>query len=135
MLKEWETQDPIGRLEKYLTENKLWSEKDKEVIIARIDRELKEELEAAEASPPPPPERAAEGVYCNGCHDIKPRWKRDPRKLKPPQAVAAAWFSSRQPALLPATHPLKKKTVKKGKKKFAAARPASGRGKKKKQGK
>jgi pyruvate dehydrogenase E1 component alpha subunit/2-oxoisovalerate dehydrogenase E1 component alpha subunit len=133
MLKEWETQDPIGRLEKYLAENKLWTEKDKKGIIARIDRELKEELEAAEASPLPPPERAAEGVYCNGCHDIKPRWKRDPKQLKPPQEVAAEWFSSRQPALLPNTQPQEKKTVKKVKKKSVAARPASRRRKKKKQ--
>jgi pyruvate dehydrogenase E1 component alpha subunit/2-oxoisovalerate dehydrogenase E1 component alpha subunit len=132
MLKEWEDQDPILRFEKYLTENNLWSGKDKKGIVARIDRELEEELKAAEASPLPPPERAAEGVYCNGCHEIKPRWKRDPEEVKPPQEVAAAWFSSRQPALLPNAQPQKKK-VKRVKKKPVAARPASSRRKKKKQ--
>jgi hypothetical protein len=130
MLKEWEDQDPILRFERYLTENKLWSGKDKKGIVARIDRELEEELKAAETLPPP--ERAAEGVYCNGCHEIKPRWKRDPEEVKPPQEVAAAWFSSRQPALLPNAQPQKKK-VKRVKKKPVAARPASSRRKKKKQ--
>jgi pyruvate dehydrogenase E1 component alpha subunit/2-oxoisovalerate dehydrogenase E1 component alpha subunit len=72
MLKEWEAQDPILRFEKHLTEKKLWTERDKKGILARIDQELEEELKAAEACPLPPAERAAEGVYCDGCHDIKP---------------------------------------------------------------
>ncbi|MGH9579238.1 MAG: thiamine pyrophosphate-dependent dehydrogenase E1 component subunit alpha, partial [Terriglobales bacterium] len=70
MLKEWEAKDPIARFERVLTKKKFWTVKDKQEILARIDRELKEDLEAAEASPLPPPERAAEGVYCDGCHEI-----------------------------------------------------------------
>ncbi len=102
MLKEWEARDPIARFERYLSENRLWAEKDKKEILARIERELKEELAAAEASPMPPPERALEGVYCNGCHRIKPVWKRSPEELKPPRNVKPQWFAGREPALLPA---------------------------------
>jgi TPP-dependent pyruvate/acetoin dehydrogenase alpha subunit len=113
MLKEWEAKDPILRLEKHLTENKLWTEKEKQDILARIDRELKEEYEVANASPVPPVERAAEGVYCNGCHDIKPRWKRDPKELRPPRKVAPDWYKGQEPALVPATQSPKKKAEKK----------------------
>jgi len=128
MLEEWEARDPIFRFEKFLTQNKVWTQKDKKNILARIDRELKEELEAAEASPPPPAERAAEGVYCNGCHEIDPRWQRNPEELNPPQKVAAEWFNNRKPALLPTTRPPKEKKLQT---RSAGARPASGGGKKK----
>ena len=103
MLKEWEAKDPIARFERELTEKKFWTVKDKQEILARIDRELKEDLEAAEASPLPPPERAAEGVYCDGCHEIRATWKRSPDSVKPPRNVPAEWFSGSQPALAPAT--------------------------------
>jgi len=102
MLKEWEAKDPILRFERVLTEKKFWTEKDKKEILARIDRELKVELEAAEASPLPPPERAAEGVYCDGCHEIRATWKRSPDSVKPPRNVPAEWYEGREPALAPA---------------------------------
>ena len=105
MLKEWEAKDPILRFERVLTEKKFWTEKDKKEILARIDRELKVELEAAEASPLPPPERAAEGVYCDGCHKIRATWKRSPDSVKPPRNVPAEWFEGREPALTPAIQP------------------------------
>jgi pyruvate dehydrogenase E1 component alpha subunit/2-oxoisovalerate dehydrogenase E1 component alpha subunit len=105
MVKEWEAKDPILRFERVLTDKKLWAEKDKKEILARIDRELKEELEAAEASPLPPPERAAEGVYCDGCHEIRATWKRSPEHVKPPRNVPAEWFEGREPALAPAAQP------------------------------
>ena len=102
MLKEWEAKDPILRFERVLTEKKFWTEKDKKEILARIDRDLKEELEAAEASPMPPAERAAEGVYCDGCHEIRATWKRSPDSVKPPRNVPAEWYEGREPALSPA---------------------------------
>ena len=102
MLKEWEAKDPILRFEQVLTEKKYWTEKDKQEILARIDRELKEELEAAEASPLPPPERALEGVYCEGCHEIRAVWKRSPESVQPPRNVPAEWYEGREPALAPA---------------------------------
>jgi len=101
MRKEWEAKDPILRYEKYLTENNLWTEKEKNEILARIDRELEKEREAAEASPLPPPERAAEGVYCEGCHQIRAEWKRSPDEVKLPRNAPAQWYADRQPALEP----------------------------------
>ena len=102
MHKEWEAKDPILRFEKYLTEKKLWGEKEKKEIIERIDRELKDELAAAEASPLPPPEEAALGVYCeDGCHEIRATWKRSPDEVKPPRHEVADWFVEHKPALLP----------------------------------
>ena len=101
MRKEWEAKDPILRYEKYLTENKLWTGKEKNEILARIDRELEKEREAAEASPLPPPERAAEGVYCEGCHEIRAEWKRSPDEVKLPRNAPAQWYADRQPALEP----------------------------------
>jgi pyruvate dehydrogenase E1 component alpha subunit/2-oxoisovalerate dehydrogenase E1 component alpha subunit len=103
MRKEWEAKDPILRFEKYLTEKKLWSEKEKKEILERIDGELKAELEAAEASPLPQPEEAALGVYCeDGCHEIRPVWKRSPDEVRPPRHDSAHWFVDREPALRPA---------------------------------
>ncbi len=102
MRKEWEAKDPILRFEKYLTEKKLWSEKDKKEILERIERELKVELEAAEASPLPQPEEAALGVYCEeGCHEIRAVWKRSPGEVAPPRHDAAQWFVDHEPALRP----------------------------------
>jgi len=101
MLKEWEAKDPIARYEKHLTENKLWTEKDKKEMLDRIARELEADLAAAEASPLPEPEVAAQGVYCDGCHDIRPEWKRSPKEVKPGQNYSAEWFVGRQPALAP----------------------------------
>jgi hypothetical protein len=101
MLKEWEAKDPILRYEKYLTAKKLWTEKEKNDILARIDRELKEGQAEAEASPLPPAERAAEGVYCDGCHEIRAEWKRSPKPGKPGQKSSAQWFEGTTPALAP----------------------------------
>jgi pyruvate dehydrogenase E1 component alpha subunit/2-oxoisovalerate dehydrogenase E1 component alpha subunit len=103
MRKEWEAKDPIARYEKFLTEKKFWTEKERTEILARIDSELKEELAAAEASPLPEPEEAAVGVYCDGCHEIKPVWKRSPNEVRPPRQETAEWFAGKGPALLPVT--------------------------------
>ncbi|MFQ5724463.1 MAG: thiamine pyrophosphate-dependent dehydrogenase E1 component subunit alpha, partial [Terriglobia bacterium] len=113
MLKEWEAKDPILRYEKHLTEKKLWTEKDKQEILARIDAELKQELAAAEASPLPRPEVAAQGVYCDGCHEIRPEWQRSADEVKPPKKVPAEWFRGREPALAPTVPPLPSKQAEK----------------------
>lgn len=92
MFKYWEARDPIARYEKYLTENDIWDAKTKASLDARIDKELKEELEAAEKSPLPPPELAEQGVYCDGCHTIEPEWKRSKKEVMPPQSsVKPEW--------------------------------------------
>ena len=92
MFKYWEARDPIARYEKYLTENNIWDNKAKAVLDARIEKELKEELEAAEKSPLPPPELAEQGVYCDGCHTVEPDWKRSKKEVMPPQSsVKPEW--------------------------------------------
>ena len=92
MFEKWKKLDPIARYEKYLTENKLWDEKAKKEIDARIDRELTAELEIAENAPFPPPELAEQGVYCDGCHEIEAAWKRPKEELMPPKSsVDPVW--------------------------------------------
>ena len=92
MFSYWEARDPITRYEKYLTENGIWDEKAKAALDARIEKELKEELEFAEKSPLPPPELAEQGVYCEGCHTVEAEWKRPKKEAMPPQAsVKPEW--------------------------------------------
>ncbi len=88
----WKARDPIDRYEQFLTANRLWDYKTKSEIDARIERELKEDLEYAENSPFPPPELAEQGVYCEGCHTIEADWQRPVEELIPPKSsVEAVW--------------------------------------------
>jgi TPP-dependent pyruvate/acetoin dehydrogenase alpha subunit len=93
MFAKWKKLDPIERYEKYLTGNKLWDEKTKKEIDARIDRELTAELEIAESGPFPPPELSEQGVYCDeSCHKIEAVWKRSKDELMPPKSsVEPVW--------------------------------------------
>jgi TPP-dependent pyruvate/acetoin dehydrogenase alpha subunit len=92
MFDYWKARDPLLRYEKFLTENKLWEAKTRAEIDARIERELKEDLEFAEGSPFPPPELAEQGVYCEGCHAIEPEWHRVVEELLPPKSgVQPVW--------------------------------------------
>ena len=45
-----------------------------EKLIADVDRQLEADRDFAVASPMPEPESAAGGVYCDGCHEIKPKY-------------------------------------------------------------
>ncbi len=92
MFAYWKERDPIVRYEAWLTKYKIWDEKTKTEIDARVRRVLKEELEAAEASPMPEPEVAEQGVYCEGCHTIEARWERPVEEVQPPKSsVKATW--------------------------------------------
>lgn len=92
MFAYWKARDPLDRYEKFLTENRIWDAKNRAEIEARIERELKEDLEFAENSPFPPPELAGQGVYCQGCHSIEPEWHRPKQEVMPPKAsVRAVW--------------------------------------------
>ena len=92
MFEYWKARDPLTRYEKYLDQHKLWNEKEKAVIHARIERELSADLEFAENSPFPPAELAEQGVYCNGCHSIDADWRRDKRELMAPKSsVKPEW--------------------------------------------
>jgi TPP-dependent pyruvate/acetoin dehydrogenase alpha subunit len=87
MFEYWKARDPVLLYEKYLTENKIWDEKTKSEIDARIERELDVEQKFAEDSPLPPPEFAEEGVYCDdGCHKIEADWKRAKADVMPPKS-------------------------------------------------
>jgi len=92
MFDYWKARDPLSRYEKYLQQHKLWDEKEKAAIHARIERELAADLEFAEGSALPPPELAEQGVYCEGCHSIEADWRRDKAELMPPKSsVKAEW--------------------------------------------
>jgi hypothetical protein len=87
MFEYWKARDPLVLYEKYLTENKIWDEKTKSEIDARIERELDVEQKFAEDSPMPPPEFAEVGVYCDdGCHKIAADWKRAKTDVMPPKS-------------------------------------------------
>jgi TPP-dependent pyruvate/acetoin dehydrogenase alpha subunit len=89
----WEKRDPIELYEKQLMKDGLLDAKSKAAMEARIEKELDEEREFAENSPLPPPELAEEGVYCDGCHEIAPLWKRPVVEVMPPKAsVKAEWL-------------------------------------------
>ncbi len=92
MKEYWKARDPITRFENYLNANKLWNEKVKAKIIARIEKEILEGQEFAENSPFPPPEFAEEGVYCEGPLPNEAKWLRPIEEVMPPKAsVKPAW--------------------------------------------
>lgn len=63
VFESWKKKDPILRFEKYLASKRLMNEKEKAEIEARVDREIREDVEFAESSPLPPPEDAARSVW------------------------------------------------------------------------
>jgi TPP-dependent pyruvate/acetoin dehydrogenase alpha subunit len=92
MVEYWKARDPITRYENYLTANKLWNEKVKAGILARIEKEILEDQEFAENSPFPPPEFAEVGVYCDGPLTNEAEWHRPIEDVMPPKAsVKPAW--------------------------------------------
>jgi TPP-dependent pyruvate/acetoin dehydrogenase alpha subunit len=63
LLEKWRKKDPIRRFEKYLSEKKLLTVKEKATLEARIEKEIREDVAFAEASPLPAPEEAARPVW------------------------------------------------------------------------
>src|SRR5881628_2930822 len=71
----WRKRDPIARFENYLVSVKKWlTREENEKLIADVDRQLEEDRDYAVASPMPSPESAAGDVYCDGCHEVKPKY-------------------------------------------------------------
>jgi TPP-dependent pyruvate/acetoin dehydrogenase alpha subunit len=70
----WRKRDPIARLEHFLLEKKWLTVKQNEELIAGVDRELEADREFAVNSPMPDPEKTPQNVYCEGCHEIKPKY-------------------------------------------------------------
>jgi TPP-dependent pyruvate/acetoin dehydrogenase alpha subunit len=92
MFAHWKERDPLALYEGHLTGSRLWDEATKKEIEDRINRELAEDLSFAENVPFPEPQSADQGVYCEGCHTIQPKWQRSPQELMPPESsVKAAW--------------------------------------------
>ena len=90
----WRKRDPIARLENFLLQKKWLTPKKNEELIAGVDRELEVDREFAVNSPMPEPEKTPQNVYCEGCHEIKPKYavpKTQPEKGKasPKQSEAA----------------------------------------------
>jgi TPP-dependent pyruvate/acetoin dehydrogenase alpha subunit len=96
MLEYWKARDPIARYERTLAARGVLSKSVKSAIDARIERELAEDVAFAEASPLPSAQEAnavADGVYCEGCHEIAPDWQRPKDELLPPKsAIEARWI-------------------------------------------
>jgi TPP-dependent pyruvate/acetoin dehydrogenase alpha subunit len=91
-LESWKRRDPLDLYEKYLGKHKLWNAETKKEIDQRIAREIQADMEFAENSPFPPPESAEQGVYCEGCHEVKADWKRPKEEVMPPRSsVKAEW--------------------------------------------
>jgi len=80
----WRKRDPIARFEKYLLNVKKWlTQEENEKLIADVDRQLEADRDFAVASPMPEPESAAGGVYCDGCHEIKPKYEMPKVQVNP----------------------------------------------------
>ncbi len=61
----WREDDPIGRLQKTLTERGLAQEKEFDQITAQVEAEVAEAVRFAEESPNPPAEALYQNVYVN----------------------------------------------------------------------
>jgi len=70
----WRKRDCIDRFEKYLLEKKWLTPEQNQKLIDEVEKELDADREFAVNSPMPEPHTAAEGVYCDGCHEIKPKY-------------------------------------------------------------
>jgi TPP-dependent pyruvate/acetoin dehydrogenase alpha subunit len=89
----WRKRDCIDRFQKYLLEKKWLTPAQHKEMIAAIEKEIDAEREFAENSPMPEGHTAAEGVFCDGCHEIKPKYgmpqkaRRSEGKLKESEAA------------------------------------------------
>ncbi|HKW74091.1 MAG TPA: thiamine pyrophosphate-dependent dehydrogenase E1 component subunit alpha [Terriglobales bacterium] len=89
----WRKRDPIDRFEKYLLEKKWITPQQSREMLAEVEKEIEAEREFAVNSPMPEPHTAAEGVYCEGCHTVKPKYgmpqkaRRSEGKLKESEAA------------------------------------------------
>ena len=74
MFEYWRKRDPITRFEKYLLDKKWISAAENQRINDEIEKQVEKDREMAVASPMPKPEEAAIGVFCDGCHTVKPKY-------------------------------------------------------------
>lgn len=62
-VEEWQQQDPIERMRRYLELKGLWSKAYEEKLRAEIDEQIQNTIKEVERHPPPPLESLFEGVY------------------------------------------------------------------------
>lgn len=72
-VEEWKRNDPIIRVEKYISENKIASEEKLKGIQKDINEELDEAVEFAEESKDPDEKRVAEDVYTDIVEEVRIR--------------------------------------------------------------
>src|SRR5437667_3416410 len=71
----WRKRDPIARFENHLVSVKKWlTREENEKLIADVDRQLEEDSDYAVSSSMRSPDSAARGVYCDGSHEVKPKY-------------------------------------------------------------
>ncbi len=63
VMEKWRKKDPILRYEKYLAGRNLMTAEERAEIDARVEKEIREDVDFAETSPFPPPEGAARPVW------------------------------------------------------------------------
>ncbi len=63
VMEKWRKKDPILRYEKYLAGRNLMTAQERAEIDARVEKEIREDVDFAETSPFPPPEGAARPVW------------------------------------------------------------------------
>lgn len=62
-LEPWTSRDPVGRVRAYLEKHNAWDGSAEERLIAEVDQNFREAVQAAERTPPPPLESMFEDVY------------------------------------------------------------------------
>src|SRR5437868_4496426 len=70
----WRKRDPIARFERFLSDKKWLTPEQNQALNADVDRELEADREFAVNSPMPDPEKTPLDAYCDGCHEVKPKY-------------------------------------------------------------
>lgn len=99
MLEFWRRRDPILRFEHYLTGKGWLTPASQQAMTAAVEEFMRAERAAAEASPMPDPAAAQGGVYCEGCHELRPRFERGAPALASAAAAGTAREASDAPHL------------------------------------
>jgi len=79
----WQKRDPIARFENYLVNVKGWLTREQnEKLRAEIDGHIEADRDFAERSPMPDPATTPQNVYCEGCHEIRPKYAKPELKSR-----------------------------------------------------
>lgn len=85
----WQKRDPIARFERYLVNVKRWLTREQnEKLKAEVDAQIEADRDAAERSPMPDPATTPLNIYCEGCHEVGPKYATPQPKLRKKAAEA-----------------------------------------------